>query len=118
MNVLRGEDPRKRVGPSTLRSGNRRAKIPQQETKVWQDEKKTTDPAGEGKEQDDKTMGDLGRETRASIQQDNKITVDSKQETGASVGSGIWTGTRAGIEEGNKEGRDLGWKDKEDPTRT
>lgn len=66
-------------------------------------------------------MRDPRWEIGAGIWQDNKTARDLKWEIKAGIKVGIRAGTRicirAGIEQNNKKEENLGWKDKEDPTR-
>lgn len=130
LNVLRGKNSKKRGKPS-IKSGNKRAEIPQQKTKAWQNKERTADVAGAGTQQDNKISGDLRQKTRAGIRQDKKTAGDQGQKIGASkqwddkiVKDLGWetrvvikAGIEVGIERGNKKEEDLGQEDKKDPTK-
>lgn len=89
LNILKGEDPRKKGRPS-IGSGNRRAEIPQQKTRVWQSKKRVANVVGADKQRDNKITKNLGQETWAGIWQANKTVRDPEQEI------------RAGIQQNNK----------------
>ena len=95
LNVLRGEGLRRRGGLSTG-SDNIRARIPRWEI-----------AAGAGTRLDNETTEDPEQKKRAGIGAGTKI--------GIRVGTRVGIGAR--IKQNNEKKEDLGWGNKEDPTR-
>ena len=100
LNVLKGEGPRERGGPST-RNTNIRA---EQET-----------AAGAGKQLDDKTTEDPGRERGVGIGAGTGVGTGAGIR--ADTGAGTRAGTRTSTERGNEKREDSRQGDKRNPTR-